>query len=224
MDFIISVFNINNIFFTVLGYQMSYLEFFGTLFNLWCVWLVTKNKILSWPVGIVGSALFLILFYQIQLYSDLSEQMFYILTGFWGWWLWLHPKSKKEEDRFNQLKVSINPKSINLIYILIIIIATMGLTHFMSNIHLYLPKFFPEPASYPFLDAFTTVTSFVAQILLAKRKVESWYLWILVDIIGIGLYFIKGVVFISLLYFIFLILATKGLLNWRKIFLSQKVL
>jgi nicotinamide mononucleotide transporter len=59
--------------------------------------------------------------------------------------------------------------------------------------------------------------SFAAQILMAHKKIECWYLWITVDIIGIGLYFAKGVVFVSLLYLIFLILATKGLFNWRKL-------
>lgn len=86
----------------------------------------------------------------------------------------------------------------------------------MSRINIYLPQYFPEPASFPYLDAFTTIMSFAATILMAKKKIECWYLWILVDIIGIGLYFAKEVVFVSALYLIFLILAAKGYFNWKK--------
>src|SRR5262245_63952313 len=73
---------------TVFGYPMSYLEFTGTVFNLWSVWLVARKSILTWPVGIVGVILFGILFYQIQLYSDLVEQVYFLVTGFYGWWIW----------------------------------------------------------------------------------------------------------------------------------------
>jgi len=86
----------------------------------------------------------------------------------------------------------------------------------MGHIHLYMPALFPEKASFPYLDAFTTVMSFAANILMAHKKIECWYLWIAVDVIGIGFISQKGC-FVSLLYLIFLILATKGLFNWRKL-------
>ena len=94
--------------------------------------------------------------------------------------------------------------------------------NFMKNINLYFPVYFPEPASFPFLDAFTTVMSFAATILMARKKVECWYLWILVDIIGIWLYYVKGVKFIALEYVLFLILATKGMIEWQKVFRNKK--
>src|SRR3989344_4392191 len=90
--------SVNTVFFTVLGYPMSYLEFFGTLFNLACVILVVRKNVWTWPVGIVGVVLFGILFYQIQLYSDLVEQGYYLITGFYFWWLWLHGKHAVQEN------------------------------------------------------------------------------------------------------------------------------
>jgi nicotinamide mononucleotide transporter len=86
----------------------------------------------------------------------------------------------------------------------------------MSNIHLFFPTIFPVAASFPLLDAFTTVMSFVAQMLMAHKRIENWMIWIVVDVIGIGLYFTKGVIFVSGLYVIFLVLATRGLLVWLK--------
>jgi nicotinamide mononucleotide transporter len=210
-----TLFDINTTFFTLLNYPMSYLEFFGTMFTGWSVYLSAKNKTLSWPIGLVGVVLFGFLFYQIQLYSDLFEQIYYLLTGFWGWWLWTHPK-KDEKDSNNELKVSFGTKKFNLIGILSIVILTIFLSYFMSNIHLIFPVLFPVAASFPFMDAFTTAMSFVANIYLAKRKIENWYLWIIVDIIGVFLYYQKGVIFLSLLYFAFLINAIKGLIDWYK--------
>ena len=205
-------FDINNIFFTIYGYPMSYLEFFGTLLNIWCVWLVAKKNIWNWPIGIIATVLFLVLFYQIRLYADFFEQIYFLITGFLGWWIW--KGGTKEEG--NVLKISICSKRERFFYLLVIVGMTLILGHLMKNIHLILPAYFPEPASWVYVDTFTTVVSFVATYLLIVKKVEAWILWIVVDVIGIWLYFVKEVRFISFLYLIFLVLATKGLIDWYK--------
>lgn len=81
-------FSVQTIAFSAFGYDLSWLELVGTIFNLWSVWLMTRNRIFSWPIGIIGVILFLMLFWQIRLYADFFEQIYYIVTGFWGWWLW----------------------------------------------------------------------------------------------------------------------------------------
>jgi nicotinamide mononucleotide transporter len=220
---IVEFFSVNTTFFTILNYPMSYIEFFGTIFSLWSVWLVVRNNVLTWPVGLVGIILFLFLFYQIQLYSDLVEQIFYIGATFYGWFIWLHPKTKREADEHNQLKIKYNSKNSNIIYIATIVVGTLFLGYTMSKIHILLPHLFSAPASFPYLDAFTTVMSFAATILMAKKKINCWYLWILVDIIGIVLYYNKGTIFLSLLYLIFLILATKGYFDWKKLYFTYKI-
>lgn len=212
--------SVNTTLFTFLGYQMSYLEFAGTLFNLASVITAVRNNYITWPMGVVGGFLFAALFYQIQLYSDLVEQIFYIATGFWGWWVWLNPKTKKEADKDKRLKISNNSRSANIAWIASIIAISIVSGFFMSRIHFILPKLFPIPASFAYLDALTTVMSFAATILMAKKRIECWYLWISVDVIGIGLYFARGTIFLSLLYLIFLVLASKGYFNWKKIRLA----
>jgi nicotinamide mononucleotide transporter len=212
-----NLFDVNAVFFTVLNYPMSYVEFFGTIFTAWSVYLAAKNKVSNWPVGIVGIILYTFLFYQIHLYSDLLEQIYYFITGFWGWWLWTHPKKNISQNQ-NELQVSYTGKKGNLTAIISVVILSFGLGYLMTKIHLLLPTFFPVAASFAYLDAFTTILSFVATIYLAKRKIENWYLWILVDFIGVWLYYQKGVVFISLLYFAFLINAFVGYFGWVKIY------
>ncbi len=206
--------SIDNVFFTVMGYSVSYLEFVGTILNIWGVYLVGKNKIASWPIGIVAVALFSFLFYQIRLYSDLLEQVYYLITGFWGWYMWSSYGRKKGQG---EIKVAYSPKLTNIVFGIATVILTLILGYFVARIHIYFPSAFPEAASFPYLDAFTTVMAFAATIGQVYRRVESWYLWILLDIIGVWLYFQKEVVFVSLLYLIFLILAVRGWLVWRKI-------
>ena len=92
----------------------------------------------------------------------------------------------------------------------------------MSRVHLWLPVLFPEAASFPYLDALTTIMSFTAMWLMARKRIESWHYWIVVDIIGIWLYYVKEVRFISLLYVILLIMAINGLRMWHKTFKSSE--
>jgi nicotinamide mononucleotide transporter len=215
MENFLSFFNINTIMFTVLNYPMSYLEFFGTVANLLCVYLAAKHKILTWPVGLVGVIFYLFLFYQIRLYSDFFEQIYFFFASFYGWILWKNSNIKTER------KIEFGSVDFNVKWIFIIMLMTSMMWIFMINIHVILPKLFPEPASYPFLDAFTTVMSFAAMILMSQKKILCWWLWIIVDIIGIWLYYVKGVKFISLEYLIFLFNGVYGLLSWSKLYHIQ---
>lgn len=216
IDLIQSFFSINTTFFTLMDYSMSYVEFFGTVFTIWCVWLTSKAKVLSWPVGIVGVVLYMVLFYQINLYGDMIEQGYFLITGFIGWYVWLHPKKDSKHEKSGDLKISTNSFKTNILYALLIALFTAVLALVTMNLDNWLPKYFPEATTYPFLDAFTTTMSFVAQWLLVKKKLESWVLWIIVDVIAIWLYWTKGVKFISLEYVLFLGIATKGLFEWYK--------
>lgn len=222
MNIVSQFFDINSVFFTVFDYPMSYLEFFGTILTIWCVWLTSKAKILSWPVGIAGSLLYLFLFYQIQLYSDLMEQVYFIVTGIIGWYMWVRYKKEQESDHATVIP-SVNSTKENLIWVGVIVLGTAVLTYFTMNFNNWWPQYFPEPVSYPMLDALTTVMSFVAQFLLMKKKAESWILWIIVDAIGIGLYWVKGVKFLSLEYLLFFFIASYGLYNWLKIYRKHHV-
>ncbi len=206
--------NINNTFFTIWDYPMSYIEFFGTILNIAAVWLVAKKKISNWPVGILAVLLFGALFWQLQLYSDFIEQIYYLVTGVWGWWLW--SQYKKKGAAHKDLPVRMVSTKGKLVTVASIAVGSAALGYFISNIHTYWPGLFPAPASYAYLDATTTVMSFAAQILLALRYLENWYIWIAVDVIGIWLYFVKGVKLVSVLYAIFLVLAVRGALKWRR--------
>lgn len=204
--------SVNNIAFTFLDYPMSYVELIGTIFYLWSVWLISKRRMLTWPIGIVSVLLYMTLFYQIRLYSDTIEQVYYLGASIYGWIIW--NKSPKDNGQITDTIYS--NKQVITFWILITGVVSILVTILMSKIHLLFPVIFPEAASYPFLDALTTIMSFTAMWLMAKKKVESWIYWIVVDVIGIWLYFAKDVKFISLLYIILLIMAVNGLRSWHK--------
>ena len=210
-----------SIFFTALGYPMSYLEFFGTVLSLWSVWLLARNRILNWPVGIAGVSLFAALFYQIRLYSDFAENIYFLLMSIYGWWRWLHPTTAAETAAQHELRITRNSPRANAAWAGGIAVAGLLLGLAMARIHVLLPRFFPEPASLPYLDAFTTVMSLAAMALQTRKKIENWVLWILVDILGVGIYFSKGVKLVALLFLIFLGLATQGYFLWRRALRSQ---
>ncbi len=203
--------DIENTFFTIIGYPMSYIEFFGTIAYLLSVWLVAKKKMLTWPIGIFSVILYFLLFLQINLYADMVEQMYFLGMSVYGWWHWNRTLSEKDDRNFIFSSRSVISKCLA-----VTLVGGVGFGFFLMNAESILPKVFTEPASYPMIDAMTTVASFVAMWLLSKKRVESWIYWIVVDVVAIWLYYIKDVKFLSLLYVILLGIAINGWLTWRR--------
>jgi len=223
MNELLHLLNVNTIFITILGYHMSYVEFFGTIFNLWSVWLVARKNIWNWPVGIIGVILFFALFYQIHLYADQFEQLYFFITGFWGWYAWYINNKKHEAKDDEDLYVERNSKRANVYWLIGVIAFSCFTTWVLTHVNVWWPRFFPEPASLPVVDATTTVMSFAATILMIRRRVENWHIWIAVDVVSIWLYVKKGVPFVALLYVVFLGLAIQGLIIWKRAYKKQEV-
>jgi nicotinamide mononucleotide transporter len=128
-------------------------------------------------------------------------------------------RKKKAEDTQDITHTSLKE---NIIYGTITVIFTFIFAYIIMNLSVWFPQQFPEAASYPYLDSFTTVMSFVATILMARKKISCRYLRIAVDLIGIWLYYVKWVKFISLEYVVFLVLATLWLFQWLKLYKHHK--
>lgn len=202
------LFDINHIAFELIGYPISYVELIGTIFGLISVYLATRANILTWPTGIVNEFFLLILFFQVQLYADMFLQVYFFAVTLFGWYNW------KQKPKKNS--ISSTTKKTNFILLGVISIGTFIIGYFISNVHLYLPQFFEIEAAYPFIDSFVMILSIIATILLAQKKIETWYLWILVDLVCVFLFFKKGIVFLGIEYSVFLGLAIYGFFNWKK--------
>jgi nicotinamide mononucleotide transporter len=211
MDF----FNINNIFFTVLGYSMSYIEFFGTIAGGIAVWFSARGNIWSWPIGIINVILFFFLFYQVQLYPDMFLQAFFFVTNLAGWWRWSHP-APAEEDKRHELKASFMSTPILILLLFIGMSGTFAMGSFAENLHLHFPKLFSLPSAFPYADSFVTIMSIVATYLMVQKKAECWLVWLVVDVVATYLYFSKGILFVGIEYLAFCFIAAYGFYKWLK--------
>ncbi len=202
--------SVESTFFLIWGYPVSFIEFFGTIFYFASVWLIAQKNSLTWPVGIVSVSLYMVLFYQFNLYSDFLEQIYYLIASAYGWWAWSRAKSsEKVITGFS------DPRTI-MIWATITLGLGILLGLGMSQIHSWLPAIFPEPAALPMLDAITTVMSFAAMWLLTLKRAESWIYWIIVDMAAIYVYFSKEMVFVGLQYIVLTGMAVYGLIAWKK--------
>ena len=201
-------FEINNIAFEIIGYPISYVELIGTLFGFLSVYFASRANILTWPTGITNELFLFILFFQVQLYADMFLQVFFFVVTLYGWYNW------KQIPKQNSITTTELKTKIWLLSV--IVVGTTIVGFLIANIHLYLPQYFKTEASYPYVDSFVMVLSIVATILLAQKKIETWYLWIAVDVVCVFLFFKKGIAFLAFEYLVFLGLATYGLSNWKK--------
>lgn len=214
------LFDIDVIFFTVLGYPMSYLEFWGVVSGAVAVWLSARANVWSWPVGLIAVVLSLILFFQVQLYPDVFLQVFFFVTNLMGWWAWTHPRAGEGVTTGNgtgeTLKITRTPLANLVSWSLGGGLATALLGTFAQHLHTWFPVVFSKPSAFPYIDSFTTVMSIVATFLMIRKRVECWYVWLLVDLVLTYVYFRKGIKFVGLEYAIFCIIALVGALNWTR--------
>jgi nicotinamide mononucleotide transporter len=212
-----NIFDINYIVFTAAGYPVSFIELAGTISGFACVYLTAKERVICWPVGIVNIVFFFFMFYQVRLYSDMLLQVYFLVTTIYGWWRWTHPNSDSERDGKDELRVTDLTAGQFAFLIALCSASTFLLGALMSDIHTLLPSIFREPAAYPYADAFTTVFSVAAQIIMAMKKRQCWLLWITVDIAAAAVYFLKGINRVAIEYILFGIIAAAGFINWTGI-------
>jgi nicotinamide mononucleotide transporter len=211
------LFDVNSIMWTIpwFNYPMSWAEFIGTVSGLWCVWLTAKEKVLSWPVGLVNVIFFFAVFWQVRLYSDVLLQTYFFATGVYGWWKWMHP-SEEVSRLEHSMKVTMYNGRTHYIMALSIVSLSLLMGFIAARVHLFLPSLFPAPAAYPYWDSVVAVTSIFAQWLLTKKRLEAWVLWLTVDAIAMFIYYQKGIKLISMEYVIFFFIAAYGFVSWYR--------
>lgn len=215
-------FDIDHVFFMVLGYPLSYLEFFAVVFGLLAVALSAAANIWSWVVGIVNVVLSAFFYYQIQLYPDMFLMGFFFVTNIMGWWRWANPKPG-EEDRKKELKVSFMKRSHFLLLLAAGLAGTFIVGALAARLHEWLPLLFNLPSAYPFVDSFILVMSVITTFLMVQKKIECWIIWILIDVVATYLYFLKGAMFFGVEYAVFTGIASVALWNWVREYRSYPV-
>ncbi len=191
----------------IFGEELTWIEILGTIFGLAGVWLTVKKNIWCFPAGLINVMLYLVLFFKSKLYADASLQIFYIILLLFGWFQW-----KKAPARNVFVAATIKKKD----WVFISAICAIGTELIVTLLKNY------SDASLPYLDSLLTSMSLIAQWMVAKKKIENWIVWIVADVIYVGMYIFKHLYLTSVLYFIFIALAIIGYREWKKKFAGNE--
>lgn len=208
------------------GYAMSWIEAVAAVFGLLCIWFASKEKTINYFFGLINVSLFAIIFYQIQLYALLLLQVFFFCANIYGWYAWTRPTSTGENlvirwlDKQKLLIIfTLSLVSLTLLtfYIDPVFFALANIT--VDTLNMFGAKLSApilQPDAFPFWDSAVTVLSVVAQILMTRKYVENWVLWVVINIISVGLYAAQGVFVLSIQYSILLFIAINGTRQWAQ--------
>lgn len=166
------------------------------------VWLSVRQNIWSWPTAIVNVVLYTIVFYDAKLYADMGLQVIYAILSLYGWYQWLYGGEGHTELHVTRTTPALGA--------LLAAIAAAGSVALGVVLHR------ATDAALPFMDSFLSSTSLVAQWMMTKKKLENWLVWILVDVLYVGMFIFKSLYLTAGLYAVFLALAVKGYLDWRR--------
>ena len=210
---------------------MSPLECSANVFNLLSVWFSARNSVHTWWSGIVGCTLYGVLFVDVKLYADVTLQTFFVVSCVVGWWNWMRGGRGTKPERLPIESGSSPPVSVTDVpaelpitrvalrtaigFGAVALIATLGyggLLHTLTD------------AANPFVDSAVLALSVLAQLLMVARKIETWPVWLVVDVIAVPLYASKGLWLTAGVYFFFLVLVVTGWARWRRLIGEQAML
>ena len=181
-------------FFTAWGYEVSYLEFVASIVSLIGVTLGITGKRITWPWWALSSVLYGIFFLQYDLYASAALQIIFIVAAILGWYGW-EPTGAKPGPLTNKNRIVI---------VASILLATLALAPVLKSLG----------AASTYVDAILFFGSFAAQMLMVYEKFESWLIWLIVDAGYVALYASQGLLFTTLLYVVFTVLAALGWSKW----------
>ena len=205
---------------------ISPLEIAANLFNLLSVWFSARNSFHTWWSGIVGCALYAVMFVGVRLYADVTLQVFFIASCIVGWWHWTKGGQKgahRDEARVvtsdgggtatsetvaTELPITRVAPLTALGFAAVAALAAAG---YGSLLHGF------TDADYPFIDSTVLALSILAQLLMVARKIETWPVWFAVDCVAVPLYAAKGLWLTAAVYAFFLVLVVMGWLRWSKL-------
>lgn len=182
---------------------INWFEIIAAILGLIGIFLQIRQNHWYWLVSILMVIMYIIVFYNSKFYADMSFQIYYLGVSIYGWYYWLTNKRTSNTE--------INTSSLKLKQWLYCILTSCL---FFIIIYLILIKF--TDSDIAFGDSFTTSLSIVATWLLARKILENWIFWIIVDIVSTGLYMYKGLYPTAILFLILTILAIYGYCKWKK--------
>lgn len=180
------------------------IELLGAILGIVYIFFSIRQNILTWPTGLVTSALYIIVFFQSKFYADMALQVYYVIISAYGWYFWLKGGTNNTST---ELKVRKTPRKLVLLlafctFIIYGIISVVLVNYTDSDV--------------PYMDSLTTSLSIVATWMLAKKYIEHWLIWVFVDLVSSGLYVYKNLWPTVILFSVYTIMAVLGYIEWKK--------
>ena len=181
---------------------MTALELFGAILGALSVYLSVRQNIWSWPTAIINVTVYAVVFYHAKLYADAGLQVIYAVLSIYGWYEWLHGGEHR-----TALRVTRTSPPLGALLTGIALVGSAALGTLLSR---------TTDAALPFMDSFLSSTSLVAQWMMTRKKLENWLVWIGVDVLYVGVFIYRHLYITAALYAVFLALAVRGYIDWRR--------
>jgi nicotinamide mononucleotide transporter len=194
--------------FTLFGAGVTWLEVIAFALALGCVVLNVLEIHWAWPLAIAASLLYGWLFFVSRLYGDVAVQSFFVLSSLWGWYQWLFGRREDAGGAEAPLRIA------RLGGARLAVVGLLWLAAWPA-LGLLLARF--TDTDVPYFNAFPTIGSFIGQILLALKFVETWPVWLIVNAVSVALYGSKSLWLTALLYVLFGALAVAGWRRWGRL-------
>lgn len=192
---------------------MNYLEIIGTVVGLIYLWLEYKASIWLWLAGFVMPAIYVVVYYQAGLYADFGINIYYLLASIYGIYCWLNSKGSSNKENESTHFISRMP---------IKKWGKMGIYGTLLTILIAFVLIRYTDSTVPWLDSFTTALSVLAMWMLARKYVEQWLVWMVVDAVSAGLYVYKELYFTAGLYALYTVIAYIGYKKWIQLMLFDR--
>ena len=197
---------------------LPWLELVAMLLALAYIILAAQGSLWCWPAAFISTALYTVIFYDVLLLMDSALNVYYLVMAVYGYWAWQKNTSTSpvQNQPSNNSSLSIISWSGNshLKICLILTVISLTLGYIIANY---------TPAAFPYLDTFTTVFAVFATYLVTQKVLENWLYWVVIDAASIYLYIEKGLVPTTVLFIIYVIIASYGYLKWHAIYKESKI-
>jgi len=188
--------------------QTTWIEAIAVISGIVSVWYSRKENILVFPTGLLNTTIYIYLSLRGHLLGEASVNLYYTIMSLYGWYLW----TRKDKTNQTYILEITNSNTKERIHQFLFFVGVYAIIYFAL---VYLKKSF-APEAIPWADALASASAYTAMWLMAKKKVESWFWWVITNIASIPLYFTKGYTFTSVQFIVLLILAIAGWIEWSR--------
>lgn len=180
------------------------IELLGAVLGLFYIFFSIRQHLLTWPIGLLTSIFYIVIFFQSGFYADMGLQVYYVVISIYGWYFWLKGKRTSENEK-------IPVKTVRKVLWMKI----LGITFLIFFFILFILKNYTN-STVPIMDSLTTAFSISATWMLARKYIEHWIIWIFVDIVSAGLYIYKDLWPTVILFLVYTVMAYLGYIEWKK--------